>query len=307
VSRPTSRPAAEAPAAPLPPLAELLSLDQHSLYRLTASVAAESGFGPQSPPYLWASEFPSLIAQAQGLRLSPPVLCVAGSGDNAVWLQGLGLWPCLAVDVSRPACYVGELKAAALLANASRAEYLSLLPSPPRRWLERLAPQLSGEALAFWRAAGESGLASASLLDREPFTGGIAYLKDDDSFVRAASRVRRWPLLNMPLEAYLSRSPESFGTVYVSNVGEYIQRGLLLADREAEIPARLAAFHGLVAGRLAPGGVAVAYVFEAVARAAAGPEAAAMAAAGLALEAHGVEFHRLGTAFHHCLLAGRRG
>jgi hypothetical protein len=289
----------------LPPLPELLRLGQADLYRLAgAPPRAASGFGPGSAPYLWASEFPAAVLAGLGLR--PPVLCVAGSGDNAVELLRLGLWPIVAADVSRAACYVGELKAAALASGLTRDDYLGLLPAPPPALLTRLAPKLSAEALAFWRRVAErGGVEPASLLEREPHLAGLPYLATEEAYGQTLEAARPWPLLNLSLEDFLGRSSEPFGTIYVSNVGEYIRRELLLGGREDEVEGRLAEFYQLVASRLLRGGVALAYLFEAEGRAAAGAEAAAMAAAGLGVDPHPIEFRRLGTLFRHCLLAGR--
>jgi hypothetical protein len=236
------------------------------------------------------------------------VLCVAGSGDNAVELLRLGLWPIVAVDVSRAACCVGELKAAALASGLTRDDYLGLLPAPKPELLKRLAPHLSAEALAFWRRAAErGGVEPASLLDREPYLDGLPYLATEAAYGQTLEAARPWPLLNLSLERFLEQGLEPFGTIYVSNVGEYIRRKLLLGGREEdEVEGRLAEFYRLVASRLLKGGLALAYLFEAEGRAAAGAEAAAMAAAGLGVDPHPIEFRRFGTLFRHCLLAGRR-
>lgn len=294
-------------AAPeLPPLSTLLGLTQSELYRLAAaSEPAASGFGPASAPYLWASEFPASVLAA--LELAPPVLCVAGSGDNPVELLRLGLWPLVAADVSRPACYVNELKAAALRSGLSREGFLKLLPAPRPRLVERLAAGLSPEAARFWRERSSGGgVECASLLDRDPFVPGLAYLATEAAYHDARRLVRPWPLVNLSLEEVLARCRQAWGAIYVSNVAEYIERGLLLGGREEEVTARLAAFFGLAARRLAPGGAVLAYVFAAAPKAARGREAAALRAAGLDVHLHPVEFERRATRFHHCLLEGRK-
>ncbi len=309
MGRPTRRPP-EGAAEPLPPLPHLLALGQEALYRLAGpgEAAAPSGFGADSPAYHWASEFPARALRALAPQLGPPALTIAGSGDNCIELLRLGLWPLLAVDVSRAACYVNELKAQALAQGVARADFMAgLLPAPRPELLERLAPSLTPAAAAFWRRAAEGrGAECASLLERRPHLPLLAYLATEEDYREACARACPWPLLNLPLEAVLARTRERFGTIYVSNVGEYIQRASLMADRESEVAGRLLDLWGLVAARLAPGGVALAYLFEGEERARGGPEAGAMAAAGLTVRLFPVEFERLGTRFHHCLLAGRR-
>jgi len=294
--------------AGLPPLSDLLTAGQSALYRLCGPpAAASSGFHAESPPYLWASEFPARALASLRATLAPPVLCIAGSGDNAVELLALKLSPLVAVDVSRPACYVSEIKAAALAAGLALTDYLRLLPSPPVDLLARLTGALSPEAAAFWRQAAEcGGVEPASLLERVPDRAHLAYLASEAAFEQARAAVRRWPLVNLALEDYLARTPHRFGTIYVSNVGEYVRRAALLSGgEEADAQAKLRDLWRLVARHLLPGGVALAYAFESREAAQRGAEAAAMAAAGLRLAAYPLEFSRLGGRLRHCVLAGR--
>ncbi|MFH0809358.1 MAG: hypothetical protein V2A77_02635 [Pseudomonadota bacterium] len=298
----------ERESATLPPLRLLNGLGQAALYGLAGpNGVATSGFGPGSAPYFWASEFPAAALGGLAAALKPPVLCVAGSGDNAIELLRLGLAPLLAVDVSRPACYVNELKAAALASGIGLKEYSTLFPAPPRPLPRRLSSWLSPEAEAFWLGVADAGdLECASLLDREPEPGLLAYLSTEASFAQTSSAVGRWPLLNLSLECFLELTPDLFGLIYVSNVCEYIARGLLLADRGDEIRARLSDFYRLAASRLAAGGAVLAYVFEPAGRVfSTGPEVAAMAAAGLDVRPIPVEFTRRGGSFRHCLLVGQ--
>jgi len=253
-------------------------------------------FTEDSQPYLWATEYPWLGLDPTEI-IGKRVLTIAGGGDLPIFFQAAGAGAVQAIDVSRRACQVNELKRAALqclpwesfvwffcsglkaaTAWLQRLGLTRVLTAAERLAIyQRLAPSISEAARAFWGPMLEAATGTTN-----PFA---ALLRATDLLcpnalppLSSAADYQGWrqaaggyALSQCSLDEFLASSSQSFDFIYCSNVLDYLRRDLVMNHG---VDACRAAFQRLldqVEKSLAPAGTLACYVFAA-------PESAALTA-----------------------------
>jgi hypothetical protein len=217
------------------------------------------------------------------------VMCIAGSGDIPLFMLQAGADPVVAVDVSRSACCLNELKRAALrllpyedflpfiLGGVPRTSaFLSarglagrLSASERRACYGLLRNDLSGSAQVFWDVLFSRDAPHAS----SPFrsflhTLDLFSLEEIPCLANPAlcetwrAAVKDYPILNLPLDLALLRLDMAFDVIYVSNVPEYMKMYFLLEDNPDGYHSWLENLMGAVLKRLKPGGMFCSYFFQ---------------------------------------------
>lgn len=253
-------------------------------------------FAEDSQPYLWATEYPWLgldPAEITGKR----VLTIAGGGDLPIFFLAAGAGAVQAIDISRCACQVSELKRAALqclpwetfvwffcsglkaaTAWLDRLGLSRVLTAAERLEIyQRLAPSISEAARTYWgpmlEAASGTANPFAALLratdllcpNALPLLSGAA---DYQSWRQAAGD---YALSQCSMDEFLASSSQRFDFIYCSNILDYLRCDLMM---NRGVDACREAFERLldqVEKSLAPAGVLACYVFAA-------PESAALTA-----------------------------
>jgi hypothetical protein len=233
-------------------------------------------------PYLFATECP-FAALTSGLVSGRRVLSIAGSGDVPLHCAARGARAVLAVDVSEAACALCGLKSAALrtlaytdflwffLAGMDRAA-----PFLEKRGLDpRFRPDLWLElcrALPGWNPETVGEPRDGSLhRGTNPFSRWlrptdlwcleqISYLADPAVYAGARDGAGLVTVVRDEVAAYLERESELWDVVYLSNVPEYVRSEALA--RDGTWTSDLERLFRCAAGRLAPGGRIVWYVFH---------------------------------------------
>lgn len=268
---------------------------QEELYARCAALAgqedpqrAKGSFHAGSPPYLMATEHPWIHLSPLPLA-GASVLTVAGSGDAPLFFCRKEARIIRAVDVSRSACYLNELKRTALarldrkafaaffLAGIPRAEPFLRRKGMPLRLAARervclyksLRDGLSPSAALHWDACllaeppgpspFRSSLGTLDLLGLDQ----IPYLNSAEAYERWRRHARPYPLLSLPLEAALESFREELDLIYASNILEYQKRDHLLAGTLREYEGCLNRLSDRTAKALKPGGRIYFYLFEA--------------------------------------------
>ena len=247
----------------------------------------ESSFGLDSNPYVMATEYPWL-APWDEIQRAKRVLSVGGSGDVPFFFSQRGADQVTAVDVSRRACFVMELKAACLkemswkeflaffLADIPRAERFlhsrgasAHLSSHERESLygrvKRHGPE---DSRRFWEKRFAS--VSSGKSPFEEFLHGtdlfglhlIPYLNDPVIYAHWAQGAQKVQVLNLSLEAALEANLEKWDLVYASNIFEYVEMEYALQGREEDFRAYVMALSRKVRRSLKAGGVLCWYAYE---------------------------------------------
>lgn len=269
---------------------------QVELYKWCDDLSGESSgmgtgsFHRDSPPYLMATEHPWSRFPGRCLE-GAAAMCIAGSGDVPLFMLQAGAAQVVAVDVSRSACSLNELKRAALrllsyedflpffLGGVTRAfDFLRArglagrLPADERRDLYGLLREdLSEPARAFW----DDLFSSAPPDGSSPFRSflhtldlfsleGIPYLQNPALYEAWQAGARDYPILNLPLDSALLRLDMAFDVIYVSNVPEYMKMHFLMEENPEGYRSWLDDLMGAVIKRLNPAGMFCAYFFQSV-------------------------------------------
>lgn len=269
---------------------ERLSQSQQELYeycdQLTQSSAfpVSGFFDKDSPPYLTATELPWSALSSYPLQ-GRSVLSIAGSGDLPFFFCQAGADPVVAVDLSRPACYLNELKRTALklfaweeflaffLAGLERARpFLDAVGNHSvvnrSALYKRVREYLSPSARAFWdcRFTGESGKGSPfqSFLRHSDlfFLEHIPYLRQKETYDSWQKAIKLYPILNFDLDTALKYAGMSFDVLYSSNVLEYSRNHFLLEEAQSCYEHYLNRFFEAAVEVLNPGGILCFYVFQ---------------------------------------------
>jgi hypothetical protein len=200
----------------------------------------------------------------------------------------MGTETLVAVDISRPACTLNELKQAALqhlewkdyllffLADIERASGFlkevglpgSLSPLDRSYLYQGLRPGLSRTAMAFWDRHFSSGNSEVSSF--QPFVRSsalfclqeIPYLEDSNSYAAWREAFKPYSLLNLPLDAALVSCDTRFDVLYLSNVLEYSRNSFLIEGDASGYRQYLAGFFENAARVLEPSGLLFIYAFE---------------------------------------------
>jgi hypothetical protein len=244
-------------------------------------------FLSDSIPYLMATEHPWTSLVEEDLRCRS-VLTIAGSGDLPFFFSSLGTEQLVAIDISRPACTLNELKQAALqhfewkdflpffLADIERASSFlkeiglpeSLAPRERQQLYHQLRPGLSRTASAFWDVhfSGKEGEPPSFERFVRPSAlfclQEIPYLKDADCYAAWRAAFKPYTLLNLPLDVALASCDARMDVLYLSNVLEYSRNSFLLEENESGYRQYLAALFRNAARILEPSGVLFIYAFE---------------------------------------------
>lgn len=244
-------------------------------------------FLPDSMPYLMATEHPWACLDGEDIK-DRSVLTVAGSGDLPFFFRSLGAEPLAAVDISRPACILNELKQAALqhfewedyllffLADIERAsDFLrdmglpdSLPPRERIRLYQELRPDLSPQAAAFWDRHFSGGNDEVSSFG--PFVRSsalfclheIPYLRDSRCYAGWRAAFKPYALLNLPLDDALASCEARFDILYLSNVLEYSRNSFLMEGSASGYRRYLEGFLENAACVIEPSGLLFVYAFE---------------------------------------------
>jgi len=252
-----------------------------------------SSFGADSAPYLMATEYPWLAPWEESPK-KQKVLCVGGSGDVPFFFSRMGAARVTAVDVSRPACFLMQLKAACLrelaweeflaffLADIPRAETFlrsrGVSPHLPVAEREHLYRRVQGHghesSRRFWKERFENVLSGNSpLAGKSPFEKFlhatdlfglhlIPYLNDPAVYAQWARGAENVRVLNLSLDAALDRCAEEWNLIYASNVFEYLEMDLALKGREDEFRTYVFEFSRKAGRTLKEGGVLCWYAYE---------------------------------------------
>lgn len=246
------------------------------------------GFHEDSEPYLVPTEHPweALSHVPLGGRR---ILTVSGSGDIPIYLASQGPAFLQAVDVSRRACFLTELKRAAYR-HLSRFEFLHFFfggMASAASFLERapegaaidfsdrsslyhsLRQDLSGAARDFF---------DARMMTRPAKTNPFAeFLRPTDVFhgelfpplgseeayrLWSAGARRQFPVLGRSLEDFLAVTRSCFDLVYTSNVFEYVRARHVLHASAATFRRFMRSFWDVLHRVLAPGGRVGFYVCQ---------------------------------------------
>ena len=250
------------------------SFSQDEIYRLSKklSLKSESGFDMEAEPYILATDFPFLIWHKfpwQGKK----VLIIANSGDNILNLWSLGVKEIWAVDIARKACFINELKKAAIKYLSFKsfrtlfAPYYqnslfpSVTPFEKKSIYLKLRPYLSSVAKDWFdKNVDENNFLSPN--QRElTFAHLIPHFIDERSFLKAKKAIKPYYLFNLSIETALEEFNEYFDMIYLSNIPEYIKQNLLTQDREDEIEAILEELYIKALKRLNIDGLLLIYCF----------------------------------------------
>jgi len=241
-------------------------------------------FHADSSPYLVPTEHPwdALAAlDLQGKR----VLTVAGSGDLPVFLAGLGPSDLAAVDVSRKACWMCELKRAAY-GTLNRREFSLLFfpgistaagvenppedaPEAQRACYRRVRPLLSDPARAFFDPIFGSAPKGSNPLARflrptdrlhVPLLPSLA--GDEDYGRWAAGTARGFSIVCASVEEFLEKENAPFHFLYLSNILEYVRADFYMAEEEAGYRRFLESFWTVLDRALEPAGTVGVYIFQ---------------------------------------------
>ena len=251
-------------------------------------VEGAGSFHRNSPPYLMATEHPWWHLAGRSPH-GEAAVCIAGSGDVPLFLLQAGAEPVVAVDVSRSACFLNELKRAALrrlpyedyvvffLSGLPRASGFLHARRLPQRMpaVERAAlydglrQDLSAPARVFW----DDRCRSTAPSESSPFQGflhtldlftleEIPCLSDPSHYTAWSAGARDYPILNLPMDLALRRLDMLFNMVYVSNVPEYMKMHFLAEENPEGYRTWLESFLRVVLKKLAPGGRFCSYFFQ---------------------------------------------
>ncbi len=233
---------------------------------------SKSGFDIESPPYILSTDFPFLVWNRfswQGKK----VLIVADSADNIITLWPLGVSRIVAVDIARKACFLNELKCAALK-ELNFLEFRNLFaPAYENTFYEQASP--SEKKNLYLRVRDILSNAARDWLDTEigitdfpspswrelMFYHLIPHFNHQSAFATAKKALSPYPVINVPIESALKNIPETFDVIYLSNIPEYIKQSLLMEEKESETYDVLEELYGLALDRLTPSGALMLYIF----------------------------------------------
>ncbi len=246
------------------------------------------GFCEDSPPYLVPTEHPWEVLARFSLR-GRRVLTIAGSGDIPVYLASHGPASLEAVDVSRGACFLTELKRAAYR-HYARREFVRFFlggtaswpllfedagadpsPDPPERSLlyGSVRQHLSSAAQAFF----DQRLMDCSE-EKHPFAeflrptdmwhvSLLPPVRSDEAYGLWSSGARlNFPIHCASLEDFVPATDSCFDLVYTSNVFEYLRTRIVLQASVSAFRGFMRSFWVALHRILAPGGRLAVYVFQ---------------------------------------------
>ncbi|WP_139796429.1 hypothetical protein [Desulfacinum hydrothermale] len=243
-----------------------------------------TSFHGDSDPYLVPTEHPWRALADRDLT-GKRVLTVAGSGDGPVFWNARGVEAVVAVDVSRKACFLTELKRAAY-GMLHRQEFACLFFSgleevepadaqiegsgrDPKACYQKVRSLLTGPARAFFDPLFDGAPEGSTPLTRflrptdrihvalfPPLTSQAAYR------AWAAGAARPVSIVCAPVERFLEETAASFHLIYLSNILEYVRRDFLLAEDDGGFRRFLERFWTRVDRALEPAGAVGVYIFQ---------------------------------------------
>ncbi|MCD6320480.1 MAG: DUF3419 family protein [Candidatus Desulfofervidaceae bacterium] len=250
------------------------SLVQNNLYQWALEICfkSKSGFDAESSPYILATDFPFLVWSRFKWE-KKKILVIADSGDNILTLWPLNVAEITAVDIATKACFVNELKRAALKA-LSFQEFRTLFapvyenkilpqatPDEKLNLYQRVRPLLSTFAQN-WLDTQIGHTHFPSPPWREVmFAHLIPHFSSERDFYRAKKALKPYPLINLPIEEALSTLEEKFDVIYLSNIPEYIKQTLKMEDRDNDILPTLKKLYSQALQRLNYQGCLMIYSF----------------------------------------------
>lgn len=238
----------------------------------SANFESESGFDAESSPYILSTDFPFLMWPRIDWH-GKKVLLIADSGDNIFTLWPLGVSQIVAVDIARKACFLNELKSAALR-KLSFSEFQKLFaPGYENRLIPRTTPaekrplylkirDLVSSQCRAWLDS-EIGITDfPSPCWRElMFAHLIPHFNSKEAFNRAKHSFKPYTLINLPIETALENSDDQYDAIYLSNIPDYIKQSLLMEERDSEISPVLEKLYALSMTRLKQAGFLMIYIF----------------------------------------------
>ncbi len=233
---------------------------------------SESGFGTESSPYILSTDFPFLVWTSFSWK-KKKVLLVADSADNIFTLWPLEVSQIVAVDIARKACFLNELKYAALKHLSFREFHRLFGPVYQNDLFPSVTPEEKKEC--YLKVRPSIGRDARKWLDSQVgitdfpspcwrelmFAHLIPHFSLEKEFNRTKRALRPYPLFNLPMETALERLNEKFDVIYLSNIPEYIKQSLRLEERDEEVYLILEKFYKLALERLRHGGTLMTYIF----------------------------------------------
>ena len=246
------------------------------------------GFDADAAPYLLPTEHPWEALSRISLN-GRRVLTIAGSGDIPVFLAAQDPVFLQAVDVSRAACFLTELKRAAyrhlqrraflrfFFAGTACSAYLlenadgGLTGKPSERWslYNTVRPDLTPGARHFFDAritpnADETNPFAQFLRPTDVFHGSLLPPAISEKAYRiwAHGARRPFPIHCGSLEDYLAGTPSCYDLIYTSNVFEYLRARYVMEASAAAFRTFVRSFWESLHRALPPGGCAVFYLCQ---------------------------------------------
>lgn len=246
------------------------------------------GFDADSAPYLLPTEHPWEALSRFPLE-GQRVLTIAGSGDIPVFLASRDPASLDAVDVSRRACFLSELKRAAYR-HLRRREFLRFFFAGTAWWafpsqdagdgdasepFGRLAlywilrPHVTPAAQRFFDAlmsahAEETNPFAPFLRPTDVFHGSLLPPAADEEAYRIWARgaCRHFPIHCASLQDFLAGTDSRFHLVYTSNIFEYLRARYVTEASGAAFRTFVRSFWASLHRALEPGGHAVFYLCQ---------------------------------------------
>jgi len=257
-------------------LKEILSFNQDELYqwayKINPRAKSVSGFATISDPYIVTTDFPFLIWPRFSFR-GKTMITIAGSGDNIISLWPTGIKAIIGVDIAIKACFINELKRAALkllsfsefrelFAPSTKNPFFPVsFPEKKREIYFKIRHYLSNNARNWLdKQFGHTHFPSPRRLEVF-FAHLIPHFAKIEAFKEAKRGLKDYPLINLPIEVALEVLSEEVDIIYLSNISEYIKQTLILEDKDALILPKLEDLFKKAAQRLKPGGWLMVYCF----------------------------------------------
>ncbi len=257
-------------------LKEIFSSNQDTLYDwahgLCPEINSASGFESMSDPYIIATDFPFLIWSRFSFTGKTMVI-IANSGDNIISLWPTGIRAIIAVDIAIKACFVNELKRAALkllsfsdfrrlfAPSIENPFFSASFPEKKREIYLKIRALLSNTARNWLdKQFGQTHFPTPRRL--EAFFGHLVpHFMEIGAFEEAKRYLKDYPLLNLPIEKALEVLYEKVDIIYISNIPEYIRQTLIMEERDALILSNLENLFRKAVEKLRPDGWLMIYCF----------------------------------------------